>query len=69
LVKLGIAIASVINASSALAAPIAPPGRPCSAQVRASDPLRREARVRVQRPPRVPRREAYLHGEWRIGAW
>jgi hypothetical protein len=67
MVKLAIAIASVVNASSGLAAPIKSPVRPCRAQVLSADVLQREARVRVQRPPRVPRREAYLHGEWRIG--
>lgn len=69
MVKLAIAVASVINASAALAAPFKAPMRPCSAQVLAGDALHREERARVQRPPRVPRREAYLHGEWRVGEW
>jgi hypothetical protein len=67
MVKLAVAVVSVINASAALAAPLKAPVRPCGAQVIASDASHREVRVRVQRPPRVPRREPYLHGEWRVG--
>ena len=68
-VKLAIAVVSVINATSALAAPLKAPVRPCGGQVLADDTHNGEARVRVQRPPRVPRREPYLHGEWRVGEW
>jgi hypothetical protein len=69
MVKLAIAVLTVINASAALAASPKMPVRPSGAQVLAGDACHREARMRVQRPPRVPRREAYLHGEWRVGEW
>jgi hypothetical protein len=69
MVKLAIAVASVINASSALAAPLKAPARPCGAVALAVDASQRGAPARVQRPPRVPRREPYMHGEWRIGEW
>lgn len=68
-VKLAIAVVSVINASSALAVPLKAPVRPCGAQVLADDAHPGEAQARVRRPPRVPRREPYLHAEWRVGEW
>jgi hypothetical protein len=67
--KLAIAVVSVVNATSALAAPKPAPGRPCGAVTLASETSDRTAPATVRRPPRVPRREQYLHGEWRIGEW
>jgi hypothetical protein len=67
MVKLAIAVASVVNASSALAAPLKPPVRPCHAVALAVEAGHRGAPARSQRPPRVPRRESYLHAEWRVG--
>jgi len=67
MVKLAIAVISVVNASSALAAPLKSPIRPCLAVALADDAGHRGVPARMQRPPRVPRREAYMHGEWRIG--
>jgi hypothetical protein len=69
IVKLAIAVISVINASSALAAPLKTLVRPCGAVALAIDACQRGAPARVQRPPRVPRREPYMHGEWRVGEW
>jgi hypothetical protein len=68
-VKLAIAVVSVINTSAALAAAPKMPVRPCGGPVLTSEASHRESRVRLQKPPRVPRREAYLHGEWRVGEW
>jgi hypothetical protein len=65
--RFGIALISVLHASSALAAAKAEPRRPCSAAVAAEAALDRAAPAKTRRPPRVPRREAYLHGEWRVG--
>jgi hypothetical protein len=69
MVKLAIAVLMVSNASAALAVSPKMPVQLCGAQVLASGACHREARMRLQRPPRVPRREAYLHGEWRVGEW
>jgi hypothetical protein len=69
MVKLAIAVLSVINASAALAAPPKTPVRPCGTAALAFDGCRSGVPARVQRPPRMPRREAYSHGEWRIGEW
>jgi hypothetical protein len=69
MVKLAIAVVSVINASSALAAPLKSPVSQCGLVALAIDAGHHGASVRVRRPPRVPRREPYLHGEWRVGEW
>jgi hypothetical protein len=66
--RLAIAVISVVNSSSALAAPKAPV-QPCAADAVSIEETLRGAPARVHRPPRVPRREAYLHGEWRVGEW
>jgi hypothetical protein len=67
MVRLGIALISVLNASSALAAIKAESSRRCGAVLVASEASDYVAPARGRRPPRVPRREPYLHGEWRIG--
>jgi hypothetical protein len=60
--RLGIALVSVTNATAALAAPSAPAcGRAgMLAAIEAAGPHR--GQVRVQRPPRVPRREPLVAG-------
>jgi hypothetical protein len=63
-----VALMSVVNATTALAAPKTLP-RSCSSAPPVVEVSHRGLPARVQRPPRVPRRERYLHGEWRIGEW
>ena len=67
LVRLGIALISVLCASSALAAARVEPHRACGAVLLADKALDQLTPAKIRRPPRVPRREAYLHGEWRVG--
>jgi hypothetical protein len=67
LARLGIALISVLSASSALAAARAEPHGQCGAELLADEALNRPAAPKIRRPPRVPKREAYLHGEWRVG--
>ena len=64
--RLGIALISVVNASAALADPKAVPVAACGAVLVASESADRAAPpLSVRRPPRVPRREPYRHGQWR----
>jgi hypothetical protein len=63
--RLGIALISFANATVALAVPKAVV-RTCAAAPLAIEACNPGTAVKVQRPPRVPRREQFVHGEWRI---
>ncbi|HEY7577872.1 MAG TPA: hypothetical protein VH855_09770 [Acetobacteraceae bacterium] len=64
--RLGIALISVVNATMALAAPKTL-ARPCSSAPPVVEICRCGVPMRMQRPPRVPRRERFMHAEWRVG--
>lgn len=58
--RLGIALVSFVNATAALAAPGIPAPMPAGAVLASAATVQQRLAAKVQRPPRVPRREPFV---------